>query len=59
MTAEEIAIVAFAQTPAVREYPDSEAWMLMDLTNQLMRETGLGRSDSYPTPGPSIGRMST
>ena len=45
MSAEEIAIVAFAQTPAVREYPDSEASMLMDLTNQLLRETGLARSE--------------
>jgi acetyl-CoA acetyltransferase len=41
---EEIAIVAMAQTPARRHYPDSEASMLMDLTNRLLAETGLPRS---------------
>jgi len=43
--AEEIAIVAFAQTPAVRQYDDSEPAMLMELTNQLLAETGLERSE--------------
>jgi acetyl-CoA acetyltransferase len=41
---EEIAIVAVAQTPSLRHYADSEASMLMDLTNQLLAETGLPRS---------------
>jgi acetyl-CoA acetyltransferase len=41
--AQEIAIVAFAQTPAYRHYGDSEPAMLMDLTNQLLAETGLER----------------
>jgi len=41
---EDIAIVAVAQTPAVRRYPDSEPSMLMDLTNRLLAETGLERS---------------
>ena len=45
MTAQEIAIVATAQTPAVRLYEDSEASMLMDLTNQLLRETRLERRE--------------
>ena len=45
MTAQEIAIVAMAQTPAVRQYADSEASMLMDLTNALLRETGLERRE--------------
>jgi acetyl-CoA acetyltransferase len=41
---EPIAIVATAQTPARRRYADSEASMLLDLTNQLLAETGLERS---------------
>jgi acetyl-CoA acetyltransferase len=41
---EDIAIVAVAQTPARRRYADSEPSMLMDLTNQLLAETGLERS---------------
>jgi len=45
VTAQEIAIVAFAQTPAVRQYGDSEPAMLMDLTNQLLAETGLERKE--------------
>ena len=44
MSAEPIAIVATAQTPARRRYPDSEASMLLDLTNQLLAQTGLERS---------------
>ena len=44
MSAEDIAIVAVAQTPARRQYADSEPSMLMDLTNQLLAETGLERS---------------
>jgi acetyl-CoA acetyltransferase len=42
--AEEIAIIATAQTPSYREYPDSEPSLLMGLTNQLLKETGLARS---------------
>jgi acetyl-CoA acetyltransferase len=42
---EEIAIVAVAQTPARRRYPDSEASLLMDLTNELLGATGLARSE--------------
>ncbi len=42
--AEEIAIVATAQTPAYRQYPDSEPSMLIGLTNQLLADTGLERS---------------
>jgi acetyl-CoA acetyltransferase len=41
---DDIAIVAVAQTPARRRYADSEASLLMDLTNQLLAETGLERS---------------
>jgi acetyl-CoA acetyltransferase len=41
---EEIAIVATAQTPARRRHPDSEASLLLDLTNQLLAETRLPRS---------------
>ena len=42
---QEIAIIAFAQTPAFRRYDDSEPAMLMDLTNQLLAETGLARKE--------------
>jgi len=45
VTAQEIAIVAFAQTPAHRQYDDSEPSMLMDLTNQLLAETGIEREE--------------
>ena len=36
--AEEIAIVAFAQTPSYRKYNDSEASLIMGLTNQILEE---------------------
>ena len=41
--AEEIAIVAVAQTPSYRDYTDSEPSLLMDLTNSLLEQTGLER----------------
>jgi acetyl-CoA acetyltransferase len=43
MLAEEIGIVAFAQTPCYRSYPDTEPSMLMGLVNQILEETGLDR----------------
>jgi len=43
MFAEEIGIVAFAQTPSYRSYPDTEPSMLMGLVNQILDETGLDR----------------
>ena len=42
---EEIAIVAYAQTPCHRHYLDSEPSMLMDLTNEILGEAKLERSD--------------
>jgi len=42
--AEEIAIVAYAQTPSYRNYTDSEPSMLMDLTNEILKQSGLERS---------------
>ncbi len=41
--AEEIAIVAFAQTPSYRRYNDTEPSMLMGLVNQILEETELDR----------------
>jgi acetyl-CoA acetyltransferase len=41
--AEEIGIVAYAQTPSYRSYPDTEPSMLMGLVNQILAETGLDR----------------
>ncbi|MBW2400093.1 MAG: lipid-transfer protein, partial [Deltaproteobacteria bacterium] len=43
MLAEEIGIVAYAQTPCYRSYPDTEPSMLMGLVNQILEETGLDR----------------
>ena len=45
MAGEDIAIVAFAQTPAYRAYEDSEVSLLMGLTNQVLAETKLDRHD--------------
>jgi acetyl-CoA acetyltransferase len=45
VVSQDIAIVALAQTPSRRCYPDSEPSMLMDLTNALLRETGLARAE--------------
>ncbi len=36
--AEDIAIVAFAQTPCYRKYDDSEPSMIMGLVNQIVEE---------------------
>jgi len=41
--AEEIGIVAYAQTPSYRSYPDTEPSMLMGLVNEILAETGLDR----------------
>ena len=43
MLAEEIGIVAYAQTPSYRSYPDTEPSMLMGLVNEILAETGLDR----------------
>ena len=42
---EDIAIVAFAQTPSYRRYPDSEPALLMGLVNAVLAETGLERRE--------------
>jgi len=42
---EDIAIVAFAQTPSYRRYPDSEPALLMGLVNAILAETGLERRE--------------
>lgn len=42
--AEDIAIIAIAQTPSYRNYTDSEPSMLMDLTNEVLKQSGLERS---------------
>ncbi len=43
MPDEEIAIVAFAQTPSYRRYEDSEPALIMAVANQVVAETGLDR----------------
>ena len=43
--AEDIAIVAVAQTPSHRHYNDSEPSMLMDLTNEILETTRLDRHE--------------
>jgi acetyl-CoA acetyltransferase len=42
---EDIAIVAYAQTPSYRRYPDSEPALLMGLVNAVLAETGLERRE--------------
>src|SRR4029453_10537982 len=42
---EDIAIVAFAQTPSYRRYTDSEPSLLMGLVNRVLDETGLERRE--------------
>jgi len=41
--AEDIAIVAFAQTPSYRKYNDSEPSMILGIVNQILEETGVDR----------------
>ena len=36
--AEEIAIVAFSQTPSYRRYNDSEPSMILGIVNQILEE---------------------
>ncbi len=43
--AEDIAIVALAQTPSYRAYEDSEPSMIMTLVNEILAETKLDRHD--------------
>jgi len=43
MAAEDIAIVAFAQTPSYRRYEDSEPSLIMAVVNEVIQETGLDR----------------
>jgi len=43
--AEDIAIVAFAQTPSYRRYGDSEPSLIMRLVNQILEETQLDRHE--------------
>ncbi len=43
--AEEIAIVAFAQTPSYRKYNDSEPSMIMGLVNEIVEEVKIDRHD--------------
>ena len=43
--ANDIAIVAIAQTPAYRRYHDSEPTLIMRCVNDLLAETGLDRHD--------------
>ena len=43
--AEEIAIVAFAQTPCYRRYADSEPSMILGLVKQILTQTGIDRSE--------------
>ena len=42
---EDIAIVAFAQTPSYRRYVDSEPALLMGLVNRVLAESGLERRE--------------
>jgi acetyl-CoA acetyltransferase len=43
--AEDIAIVAFAQTPSYRRYEDSEPTLILGLVNQILEETELDRHE--------------
>jgi acetyl-CoA acetyltransferase len=43
--AEDIAIVAFAQTPCCRKYDDSEPSMIMGLVNQIVEEVEIDRHE--------------
>jgi acetyl-CoA acetyltransferase len=43
--AEDIAIVAFAQTPSYRKYDDSEPSMIMGLVNQIIGEVEIDRHE--------------
>jgi len=43
--AEDIAIVAFAQTPSYRKYNDSEPSMILGLVNEIVDEVGIDRYD--------------
>jgi len=43
--AEDIAIIAFAQTPSYRRYNDSEPSLIMGLVNQILEETGIDRHE--------------
>jgi acetyl-CoA acetyltransferase len=43
--AEDIAIVAFAQTPSYRSYGDSEASMIMGVVNQILGDVEIDRYD--------------
>jgi acetyl-CoA acetyltransferase len=43
MTDEDIAIVAFAQTPSYRRYNDSEPSLILGLVNQILAETKIDR----------------
>ena len=42
---EDVAIVAMAQAPSLRHYPDSEPSMIMPLINDVITQTGLDRHD--------------
>jgi acetyl-CoA acetyltransferase len=43
--AEEVAIVAVAQTPCYRKYNDSEPSMILGLVNQIVEEVGIDRHE--------------
>jgi acetyl-CoA acetyltransferase len=43
--AEDIAIVAFAQTPSRRRYNDSEPSMILEVVNQILEETEVDRHE--------------
>ena len=43
--AEEIAIVAFAQTPSYRTYNDSEPSLILGIVNQILEEIELDRHE--------------
>ena len=43
--AEDIAIVAVAQTPSYRSYGDSEASMIMGIVNQILGDVEIDRYD--------------
>lgn len=43
MASEEVAVVAYAQTPAYRCWEDSEPALVMGVVNEILRETGIDR----------------
>jgi len=58
MSAQQIGIVSFAQTPCYRKYNDSEPSMIMALVNRILAEVGIERQEIDFTIGGSCDYLS-